>query len=123
MAFSTKAMTVGKTDPRKTFFAVSFRESADATGCETILTAHATKPYFVERLLVGIDFDGYIDFGDGEDTSAVETVALMLIGTATGLVYDITFKRPIKLTAAKDITIDASSAGILAGIVEGFYVN
>lgn len=123
MTWSTKTMTVAKTDPRKTFFAVSFRESTNAGGCETILAAHATKSYYIEHLVIGIDFDGYIDFGDGESGSAVETIALMLIGTATGLVYDITFKWPIKLTAAKDITLDASGAGILAGMVEGFYVK
>lgn len=123
MAFSTKTMTVAKTHPRKTFFAISFRESADASGCETILAAHETKSYYIEHLVIGIDFDGYIDFGDGESASAVETVALMLIGTATGLVYDITFKRPIKLTAAKGITIDSSGAGIIAGMVEGFYTK
>lgn len=123
MSWSTKTIVVAKKDPRKTFFAISFRESADASGCEVILAAHASKPYYIEHLVIGIDFDGYIDFGDGEATSAVETVALMLIGTATGLAYDITFKRPIKLTDAKAITLDASGAGILAGMVEGFTVN
>jgi len=128
MGISVKTMTVAKTHPRKTFFALSFY-SADIVGCEEILAAHATKPYYIEHLVIGTNFDGYIDFGDGGAAgAAVETVALMIISTATGLVYDKTFKRPIKLTAAKGISIDgteaaAGTAGPVAGIVEGFYIS
>ena len=122
MAFTVKTMTVAKTDPRKTFFAYAFY-SDDLQGCEEILAAHATKPYYIERVQMFVDFDGYVSFGDGEDTNAVETIAMYFGGTATGVVHDIPLLRPIKLTAAKGIFVDGSAAGVVTGVVEGFTIN
>jgi hypothetical protein len=122
MAITTKTVTLGKVVPGKTFYARSF-SSTDISGCEEILAAHATKPYYVTRLDVGFDADGIYDFGDGESSSAVETVALQLLGTATGLVWNLRFKdNPIKLTAAKGITIDGAS-GNVAGYLECYTVD
>jgi len=118
MAVTT--ISVAKTSPRKDFFAHSFYFT-DGVNCEQIKAAHATKPFYITRLVVAGDFDGYIIFGDGEATNAVETPALYLLATATGLAYDLSFEdKPIKLTAAKSITVESSAAGPVAGIVEGF---
>jgi len=123
MAITVKTISLGRSEVGKTLYARSFY-SADMSGCEEILAAHATKPYYVTRLIVGGDLDGLITFGDGESSSAVETIAVQLVVTATGLAWDISFKdNPIKLTAAKGVTIDAGAAGAVAGIMECFTVD
>jgi len=119
MTIAVKDMTVAKTHPRKTYFAHSFY-STNASGCEEIKAAHATKPYYIEHLLIASKSDGIIDFGDGKDTSAVETIALEVQGAQP---WDITWKRAIALTAAKGITIDCSNTGAISGMVEGFYIT
>lgn len=127
MGITVKTMVVAKKHPRKTFFSISFY-SADIVTGEEILAAHTSKPYYIEHLIIAGDFDGYVLFGDGESGNAVETVARDFIMTNTGLPYDNEFKRPIKLTDAKSITISgieasAGTAGPVAGIVEGFYIT
>lgn len=127
MGITVTTMTVAKTHPRKTYFALSFY-SANIVAGEEILAAHSSKPYYIEHLIIAGDYDGYALFGDGESGNAVQTVARDFIMTNTGLSYDNVFKRPIKLTAAKGITISgieasAGTAGPVAGIVEGFYIT
>ncbi len=124
MAITLVTPTLAKIDPRKTYTLTSFY-SADVSGAEVILAAHATKPYYIEEIQISIDGDIVIDIGDGEDSSAVETKALQFIGTATGLVHPpISFKgKPIVLTAAKAITIDGSGAGAVSGYVLSYIVK
>lgn len=123
MAITLATPTLARVETGKTQFMVSFY-SADASGAEVIKAAHATKPYYITELMIASDVDGVFQFGDGEDSSAVETVALQFISTATGLVHPpMSFKdNPIKLTAAKAITIDGT-AGPVSGYVVGYTVN
>lgn len=121
MAVTGLTATVAKKNPHgKTLFVVS-AYSADASAAELIKAAPAAgKAIYLEHLVVAIDGDIVVTLGSGEDTSAVETPNMTLIGTATGLVYDITFKRPIKLVDAKPFVMDASGAGAIAVFAEGF---
>jgi len=116
--------TLARVSNTKTYIMTSFY-SADASGAEVILAAHATKPHYVEELQITIHGDILVDFGDGETGSAVETKALQFIGTAEGVAHPpMDFKdNPLKLTAAKAIVIDASGAGPIAGYVKSYTVD
>ena len=124
MAITLVTPTLAKTSNTKTYTLTSFY-SADASGAEVILAAHASKPYYIEELQITVHGDILVDFGDGESASAVETKALQFVGTAEGCVYPpMDFKdNPLKLTAAKAITIDASGAGPVSGYVKSYVVN
>lgn len=121
MAVTGLTATVAKKNPHgKTLFAVS-AYSADASAAELIKAAPAAgKAIYIEHLVVAIDGDITLTLGSGETASAVTTANMTLIGTATGLVYDIHFKYPIKLEDANAFVMDASGAGAVAIFAEGF---
>lgn len=121
MAVTIRTMTVAKIKSGKTFFALS-AYTADGQGAEVIKAAPASGNIYIEKLVVSGDFDGFVTIGDGEDTSAVETEALDIVVTATGISTVIDFKRPIKLTAAKALTFDCSAAGAISILVEGYVI-
>lgn len=120
MAVVPKTLIVGKVSPSgRTYFAVS-ASSADAQSAEVAKAAPTAGSIYLEHLVVQVHGDILVDIGDGEDSSAVETIALQLYGTAEGSVFDIRFIRPIKLTAVKALTFDASGAGPISILAEGF---
>jgi len=120
MAVTATAPTVAKADPRgKTLFNVC-AYSADMQGCEEIKAAPSSGAIYIERMTVYIGAAITVTIGDGEDTSAVETIAWNLAGTAEGAFYTFNFLRPVRLTALKAFTVDASGAGAVVVEAEGF---
>ena len=94
---------------------------ADASGCETLLAAPGASTYlYIKKLVVTTDANITVTIGDGEDTSAVETIRFGPIpfGTAGGSVT-IPIARPVRLTANKAFTVDASGAGNIHIYAEG----
>ena len=120
MAITATAPTVAKkSPPGKTYFNVC-GYSANASGCETIKAAPSAGSIYIERMTVYVGAAITVTIGDGEDTSAVETISWNLVGTAEGAFYEFNFKRPVKLTAVKAFTVDASGAGAVVVEAEGF---
>jgi hypothetical protein len=95
--------------------------SADATGCETILASPGTGYHLcISRLIIGIGAAITVTVGAGKSGTAVEGAFLGPVGGAAGT-YVMDFRdRPIRLTAAKALTVDASGAGSICVYVEGF---
>lgn len=122
MAVVVKTMTVAKKQAGKTFFALS-AYTADGQGTEVIKAApSAGSKIYIEALTMHADFDGFVDIGDGEDSSAVETIAMTIGCAAEGTLFQHRFVRPISLTAAKALTFDCSGAGVTTILVEGYVI-
>ncbi len=130
MAITTVDLVVARVDRSgKTPFAVFFT-SADLQGCEIIKAAAGGRIY-LEKLKVWTNVALNWTVGEGETTSAVTAAlvgpvdAIRNIGTpdvevAMPVSFDYEFKHPIQLTDILDLTIDASAAGNVCGIAEGF---
>ena len=120
MAVVSKVPTVATKDPPgKTLFAQSI-SSADVAGEELVKAAVSGKSIYITHIVAGLDGDAIVDIGDGDAGTAVDTIAFQLVSTATGVVYDIKFDNPIKLTADKAMRIDSSAACRVSLLVEGF---
>lgn len=120
MAITLTTPTVAtKSPPGKTLFNVC-GYSADWSGAEIIKAAPSAGAIYIERLYVAVLAAITVTIGDGEDSSAVETIVWNLAGTAEGTIYDLKFKRPVKLTNVKAFTADASGAGAMIILAEGF---
>lgn len=120
MAVTATAPTVAKKSPSgKTLFNVC-AYSADASGAEVIKAAPSSGSIYIERMTVFVGAAITVTIGDGESSSAVETIAWNLVGTAEGAMYIFNFLQPVRLTALKAFTIDASGAGAVVVEAEGF---
>ena len=120
MSITLKTITVAAVSPPgKTLFAIS-GYSADLQGCEIIKAAPTSGAIYIENIHAAIALAGTVDIGSGKSDSAVETVALQLVGSANGLVHPVKPKRPIRLVSKKALTIDASTSGNVSILVEGF---
>jgi len=132
MSITTVNLVVARVDRSgKTPFAVFFT-SADLQGCEVIKAA-GTGRIYLESLKVWTNVALNWTVGEGETTSAVTAAligpvdGLRDIGTPASIVampvsFDYKFKdkHAIQLTNLLDLTIDASAAGIVCGIAEGY---
>jgi hypothetical protein len=119
MAVTQVDLTVPTVVHGKTLWHVS-AYSADWSGAEVVKAAPTTGAIYVTRMLVAVLAAITVTIGDGEATSAVETIAWNLEGLAGGVVYDFMFDTPVKLTDAKALTADASGAGSMVIEAEGF---
>ena len=130
MSITTVNLTVARRDRSgRTPFAVFFT-SADLQGCEVIKAAGSGRIY-LEKLKVWTNVELNWTVGEGETTSAVTAAlvgpvdGLRTIGTpantaAPPVSFDHEFQHEIQLTDLLDLTIDASAAGNVCGIAEGF---
>jgi hypothetical protein len=97
--------------------------SADASAAETIEAAPgATREIVLTHLVVVCQSDITISIGAGEAASAVETIMVgpLPFDAAGGGPVDIHFDNPLALGANKTLTMDASAAGAVAVIAEGY---
>lgn len=94
--------------------------SADLSGCETLVAAVTGKSIYVEKVVINTLAAELITIGQGETGGAVTTVILGPIHTAATSTHVFEFSRPIKLTAATALTVDAAGGGETTVIVQGF---
>lgn len=121
MAVTVTTPTVARVNPPgKTLFNVC-AYSADWSGAEVIQAAPSTGPIYIEKMLIAILAAITVTIGDGESSSAVETIVWNLAGTAEGTVYLFDFtKDPVRLTDLKDFVADASGAGVMVISAQGY---
>jgi len=101
-------------------FCVNFN-SADLSGCEELIAAVSGKSIYVERLELSFGAAINVTLGAGETGGAVTTILIgPIYGAANGFIPLNFEKRPIKATTATSLTIDASGAGNITGIVSGY---
>lgn len=98
--------------------------SADASGCEVIKAAPSTgRAFCLDSLWLNCGAAITVDIGDGESASAVETVLFPTIGLVAGSNLTMPDLEGQQLTTAKALTIDASGAGTIVGIVKGHTIT
>lgn len=96
--------------------------SADLSGCETLVAAVTGKSIYIDRLAISFGAAISVTIGAGETTGAVTTVLAGPIYGAANSTVELNFKRPIKLAAATALTADASGAGNVTIVAEGFII-
>lgn len=106
--------------------------TADLSGCETIVSGVTGKSIYIERIAVSFGAAITVTIGAGELTPTTTTttvapgrwdVSTVLVGPLYGAentTVELVFTRPIKLAAATDLTADASGAGNVTIVVQGF---
>jgi hypothetical protein len=94
--------------------------SADLSGCETLVAAVAGKSIYLERIAVSFGAAISVTIGAGETTGAVTTVLVGPLYGAANTTVELTFTRPIKVTAATALVADSSGAGNITVLVQGF---
>lgn len=101
-------------------FCVNFT-SADLSGCEELVAAVASQSIYVESLDISFGAAINVTLGAGETGGTVTTVLVgPIYGAENGFVPLKFEKRPIKVATATALTIDASGAGNITGIVKGY---
>ena len=94
--------------------------SADLSGCETIKAAVAGQAIFIERVVIISNTAINYTIGAGETDGAVTTVLIGPVYVAANSITPLTFTRPIKLAAAVALTADASGAGAVTIVIQGY---
>lgn len=94
--------------------------SADFSGCEEIRAAVAGQSIYIERIVINTLAAEIITIGAGETGGAVTAVVIGPIYTGATSTHILTFSRPIKITAATALVVDAAGAGETTVIVQGF---
>lgn len=114
------AVTLTDLTPVSSGFIVN-AESADFSACEEIKTAVTGKSIYIERILISSNAAVNVKVGEGETAGNVTTLRAgpFFFAANTSVVQDYG-SRPIKLTAATALTVDASGAGLVTVIVQGF---
>lgn len=113
------AITLVSNNVAKTGFSIN-GNSADLSGCETLVAAVAGKSIYVEKVAVSFGAALNVTIGEGETTGAVTTARIGPLYGAANTTVELNFKRPIKLTAATAFTADASGSGNVTIVAEGF---
>lgn len=91
--------------------------SADWSGCETIVAAVTGKSIYIERIYIHAQDIALFTFGAGETGGAVTATVL---GPLVSGMCELVFTRPLKITAATALVVDADSAVAATIIVQGF---
>jgi hypothetical protein len=130
MAINVVTMTVPRKDRSgRTPFCLSF-DSADLSGCETILLLPTgASGIYLESILLLSTASITVTVGDGDGGTAVTAAVIGPItfnrdvGTpdvevAPAVMFEYKFKREILFGTS--IAIDASGAGVVNGVVEGY---
>ena len=97
--------------------------SADLSGCESLVAAVSGKSIVVDYMVVNTDTALNVTIGEGETTGAVTTWKTPpLYLPANGFVIVPCPPGGMKLTAASALTIDASGAGNVSVYAWGRYI-
>ena len=96
--------------------------SADLSGCESILAAQGSGiSIYLTHISISSASAITVTIGAGETTGAVTQA---LVGpvefVATGYTYDVVFLTPVNVGANTALTVDASGAGNVTIIAEGY---
>lgn len=94
--------------------------SADLSGCEELVAGVSGKSIYIERVIVSFGAGLNLTLGAGETGGAVTTVLVGPIYGAANATVELNFTCPIKLAAATALVADASGAGNVTIIAEGF---
>jgi len=94
--------------------------SADLSGCETLVSAVAGASIYVEKISVSFGAAITVTIGAGETTGAVTTVLIGPLYGAANTTIELVFTRPSKVAAATALTADASGAGNVTIVVQGY---
>ena len=138
MAITLVNLTMARTDRSgKTPFAVFFT-SADLSGCEAIKAVSGYTNIYLKKVKLWTVAPGItVTVGEGETTNAptanligpIPFVVEDDVGTPANernyahpvaFDYEFAHRDGVQLTATRDLTIDASAAGVVCGICEGF---
>jgi hypothetical protein len=93
--------------------------SADASAAEIMLAAVAGKRHVIEHITVVSGSAIDVTIGDGESSSAVETVRIGPLDMAAGSSVSIPFPGGLYCTSAKALVVDAEGAGKLCVVIQG----
>ena len=96
--------------------------TADLSGCELLVAAVTGKSIVLERVAVSFGAAITVTIGAGETGGAVTTVLVGPIFGAANTTVELVFTRPIVLAAATALTADASAAGNVTVIAQGFLI-
>ena len=116
------AITLTNSNVEKAGF-IANGNSADLSGCETLKAAVTGKSIYLERLVINSAAAINITIGAGETTGAVTTVLIGPISFAADngkSNIEFVFTRPLKLAAATALVVDASGAGTVTLVAQGF---
>jgi hypothetical protein len=96
--------------------------SADASGGEEIHAAATGKSHYITQIEISCVSAITVTIGEGESGDAVETVLFgpFYFAATSGSPVSIQLNPPVKLTAAKSISLDASGAGNVQVFVQGY---
>lgn len=117
--FTIAAVTANDLTPTTLGFIVN-ANSADYSGCEELKAAVTGKSIHIERVFISSDTALNITIGAGETGGAVTGIILGPVYFAANTSREFVFTKPIKLDAAVALTCDASGAGNVTVIVQGF---
>mgnify|MGYP003153675943 CR=1 FL=1 len=100
---------------------VNFRYGTDISSAEEVIAAVAGKSIYIERLYIHCVDAIDVTVGEGESAGAVTTTFATFEFVATsGSPIDLTFTRPVKLTAATSFVADATGGGKVTIIASGY---
>lgn len=94
--------------------------SADWSGCETIKAAVTGKSIYIERIYINCHDAETLTFGAGETGGAVTATVFGPLSCPADTIVELIFTRPIKVTAATALVVDAAAAGDATIIVQGY---
>lgn len=113
------AITLTNSNVEKVGF-IANGNSSDLSGCEVLKAGITDKSIYLERLTINSEAAISITIGAGENAGAVTTILVGPIYFAANTHIEMVFTRPLKLAAATDLTVDASGAGNVTLIAQGF---
>jgi len=116
MAITAVALTQGGSD-----WAVN-ATSADASGTEELKAAPSAGALYLKKIIISCVDAITVTIGAGETTGAVTTVLVGPVNFAatSGSPFVCEFTNPIKLPDTTALVIDATDAGAVNVIAEGF---
>jgi len=94
--------------------------SADLSGCEEIVAAVSGKSIKLQYVTISSESAINVTLGAGESGSAVESTILGPVYLAANSSIRFSFKPLLHLTAGKSLTADASGAGNVTVVVQGY---
>jgi hypothetical protein len=90
-------------------------DSADVSGTETLLALVAGKSHYIEMISINCEVAINATILDG----SIKLLGPIAFGVE-GPQYVVQFIRPVKVTAATAITIDASAGGQISVVMTGY---
>lgn len=94
--------------------------SADASGCETLKAAVSGASHYIRGFAVSSSANISVAVGEDASGAAVVTPFATVYLTGDDGLFSHRFASPIRLTPNTPLVVDASGAGNIAVIVEGY---